>query len=97
MKSKVFQLDQDQNHQLEVGEQFGDKKPPLKQGSLYSADELSKIDFQYLKNCVWLIIPEHRPVIKSVLGSTTSLQSLLDEEKYVQIKTAEYKYGDYNC
>ena len=50
---------------------------------MYSADELSKIEFAYLKNCVWLIIPEHRPVIKSILGSTTSLQSLIDEEKYV--------------
>jgi signal transduction histidine kinase len=36
-------------------------------------------------------------VVKSTLGSTTSLQSLLDEEKYVQIKTAEYKYGEYSC
>jgi hypothetical protein len=98
MRSKVFQLDQDQNHQLEVGEQFNTlSKPPLKQGNLYSADELSQIDFAYLKNCVWLIIPEYRPVVKSTLGSTTSLQSLLDEEKYVQIKTAEYKYGEYSC
>lgn len=64
---------------------------------MYSADELSQIEFAYLKNCVWLIIPEHRKVVKSILGSTTSLQSLLDEEKYVQIKTAEYKYGEYNC
>lgn len=64
---------------------------------MYSADELSQIEFSYLKNCVWLIIPENRPVIKSTLGSTTSLQSLIDEEKYVQIKTAEYRYGDYNC
>ena len=64
---------------------------------MYSADELSNIDFSYLKNCVWLIVPENRPVIKSTLGSATTLQSLIDEEKYVQIKTAEYKYGEYSC
>jgi len=50
---------------------------------MYSADELSNIEFAYLKNCVWLIVPENRPVIKSTLGSATTLQSLIDEEKYV--------------
>ena len=94
MKSKVFQLDLDQNYQLDNAN-AGQQK--LVKGKLYSADELSKIDFFYLKNCIWLIHPEHKTVVKSNAGSTISLQSLLDEEKYVQIKTAEYKYGEYQC
>ena len=97
MKSKVFQLDQDQNHQLLEGEVVGQKRNILKKGGIYSANQLAQIDFQYLKNCVWLIVPEHRPVVKSTLGSMTSLQNLIDEEKYVQIKTAEYNYGEYQC